>query len=54
MPGRFFNSFFEAADECFNSRVYGSIHYRNACENGVLMGKRIGATIMEKVKLRVF
>jgi len=54
MPGRPFNSFYEAADECSNSRVYGCIHYRNACENGVLMGRKIGQTIMERVKLKIF
>lgn len=54
MAPRSFNSFFEAADECSNSRVYGNIHYRNACENGVLMGKNIGQTIVEKVKLKLY
>ncbi|KXK52926.1 MAG: PAP2 superfamily protein [Chlorobi bacterium OLB5] len=54
MAPRSFNSFYEAADECSNSRVYGNIHYRNACENGVLMGKNIGRTIIERVKLRLY
>jgi len=52
MPPRSFNSFYEAADECSNSRVYGGIHYRNACENGVIMGKQIGQTIVSRVRLR--
>lgn len=54
MAPRSFNSFYEAAVECSNSRVYGNIHYRNACENGVIMGQNIGETIVERVKLRVF
>ncbi len=54
MAPRSFNSFYEAAVECSNSRVYGNIHYRNACENGVIMGQNIGETIIEKVKLRIF
>lgn len=54
MAPRSFNSFYEAAVECSNSRVYGNIHYRNACENGVIMGQNIGETIVERVKLKVF
>lgn len=53
MAPRSFSSFYEAADECSNSRVYGNIHYRNACENGVIMGQNIGATIVDRVKLRI-
>jgi len=52
MAPRSFNNFKEAADECSNSRVYGGIHYRNACENGVIMGENIGADIYSRVKLR--
>ncbi len=52
MAPRSFNNFREAAVECSNSRVYGGIHYRNACENGVLMGERIGADIYSRVKLK--
>ena len=52
MSPRSFNSFREAAVECSNSRIYGGIHYRNACENGVLMGERIGADIFSRVKLK--
>ncbi|MBN8584679.1 MAG: vanadium-dependent haloperoxidase [Ignavibacteria bacterium] len=52
MPPRSFNNFKEAAVECSNSRIYGGIHYRNACENGVLMGENIGADIYSRVKLR--
>jgi hypothetical protein len=54
MQPRSFNSFYEAAVECSNSRVYGSIHYRNACENGVIMGTHIGETIASRVRLKRF
>jgi hypothetical protein len=54
MPSRSFNSFREAAVECSNSRVYGGIHYRNACQNGVIMGEHIGATILSRVRLKVY
>lgn len=54
MAPRSFNSFYEAAVECSNSRVYGGIHYRNACENGVIMGRTIGETIVNRVRLRYF
>lgn len=52
MAPRSFNNFRDAAVECSNSRIYGGIHYRNACENGVLMGESIGADIYSRVKLR--
>ena len=54
MAARSFNSFYEAAVECSNSRVYGNIHYRNACENGVEMGQRIGQTIVNRIRLKIF
>jgi hypothetical protein len=54
MTGRYFNSFNEAALECSVSRIYGGIHYRNACENGVLTGKKIGETIMQRIRLKIF
>lgn len=54
MAPRSFNSFYDAAVECSNSRVYGNIHYRNACENGVIMGQNIGETIVDRVKLKAF
>jgi len=54
MAARSFNSFYEAAVECSNSRIYGGIHYRNACENGVIMGQHIGQTIVNRIRLKVF
>lgn len=54
MAPRSFDSFYEAAVECSNSRVFGNIHYRNACENGVIMGQNIGETIVNRVRLKIF
>jgi hypothetical protein len=42
LPERSFSSFYEAANEAAISRLYGGIHFRDACEQGVLQGKRIG------------
>lgn len=39
---RGFQSFFEAADEAAISRLYGGIHFRNANETGIKMGRLIG------------
>jgi hypothetical protein len=46
LPKRHFKSFYEAANEAAISRLYGGIHFRDACENGVLQGKRVGQFIM--------
>ena len=42
---RFFNSFFEAANEAAISRLYGGIHYRAAIELGFIQGKCIGRKV---------
>jgi hypothetical protein len=46
LPERPFNSFAEAASEAAVSRVYGGIHFRDACEQGVTQGKRIGEYVL--------
>lgn len=46
LPARKFNSFYEAADEAALSRLYGGIHFRDACENGVQQGKSIGQYVL--------
>ena len=50
LPEREFNSFFQAADEAAISRLYGGIHFRDAIENGVVQGKKIGSSIWENLK----
>jgi hypothetical protein len=49
LPSRKFNSFTDAAQEAAISRLYGGIHFRDACENGVEQGTRIGNYIITKV-----
>lgn len=48
LPVRKFDSFNEAAEEAAISRLYGGIHYRDACENGVTQGRRVGEFISQK------
>lgn len=47
LPERSFTSFYQAAGEAAISRLYGGIHFRDACENGVSQGKRIGKFVVE-------
>jgi hypothetical protein len=49
IPERRFNSFYEAANEAALSRLYGGIHFRDACENGVAQGKRVGELVLENL-----
>jgi hypothetical protein len=49
LPERSFNSFYEAANEAAISRLYGGIHFRDACEQGVLQGKRIGNFVLNSL-----
>ena len=52
LPVRKFNSFNEAADEAAISRMYGGIHYRAAVEVGVGQGRKIGALLNSKIKMK--
>jgi hypothetical protein len=49
LPERSFNSFYEAANEAAVSRLYGGIHFRDACEQGVAQGKRIGQFVISNL-----
>jgi hypothetical protein len=49
LPARDFTSFFEASNEAAVSRLYGGIHFRDACEDGVLQGKKVGQFTIESV-----
>jgi hypothetical protein len=40
---RSFTGFSQAARESADSRVYAGIHFRTACEDGLLLGRKIGA-----------
>ena len=47
---RSFTSFKQAAEECSISRLYGGIHFRSGCEEGLKAGFKIGDNILLKVK----
>jgi hypothetical protein len=46
-----FPSFIAAAREAAVSRLYGGIHYRQAIEEGMLQGKKIGDGVLRKIVL---
>jgi hypothetical protein len=48
LPGvvRAYNSFSEAADEAFDARIYGGIHFRSACRDGRALGTQVGSFVM--------
>ena len=48
-----FKSFREAAKSAAISRVYGGIHFKNACLTGTSQGKQIGGLVVEKLKLKI-
>ncbi|RIW15056.1 phosphatase PAP2 family protein [Algoriphagus lacus] len=50
LPERAFDSFSQASDEAAISRLYGGIHFRDAIENGVAQGKKIGKSIWQKLE----
>ena len=39
---RSFSSFSQAARESADSRVYAGIHFRSACEDGLVLGRKVG------------
>jgi hypothetical protein len=51
LPERPFPSFLYASEEAAISRLYGGIHFRDAIEEGVKQGEKIGNMIWEKVVL---
>lgn len=52
LPARKFNSFNQAAAEAGESRIYGGIHFRPACDLGTEQGKDVGNLIVSKLKTR--
>jgi len=52
LPARSFTSFDAAATEAAISRMYGGIHFRPAIDNGVLMGRQVGALVNERIATR--
>jgi hypothetical protein len=49
LPDRSFNSFYQASDEAAISRLYGGIHFRDACDEGVKQGKKVGNNALKKI-----
>jgi hypothetical protein len=49
LPSREFKSFYQAADEAAVSRLYGGIHFRDACDYGVLQGKQVGQFVLSNL-----
>lgn len=52
LPPRKFNSFNDAAAEVGESRIYGGIHFRQACDLGAEQGKAIGNHVISKLRTR--
>lgn len=48
---RKFASFDEAAREAAASRIYGGIHFRPACEDGLAQGRAVGAEVIRRLGL---
>jgi len=51
LPGvvRTYASFTQAADEAFDARIYGGIHFRSACRDGRALGTQVGSFVMVNV-----
>jgi membrane-associated phospholipid phosphatase len=52
IPPRAFESFEQAAAEAAISRLYGGIHYRQAIEQGIVEGRRVGQHVLTRVHTR--
>jgi hypothetical protein len=50
---RKFTSFRAAAQESSISRVYGGIHYKSGCEEGLKAGAKIGQFVSQKIKTKI-
>ena len=51
LPGvvRTYASFTQAADEAFDARIYGGIHFRSACRDGRALGTQVGSFVTANV-----
>jgi len=52
LPVRSYNSFIEASLEAAVSRLYGGIHYRPACDIGVVQGRKVGNFVVDHLVTR--
>ncbi|GAA0526252.1 hypothetical protein GCM10009415_04420 [Chitinophaga japonensis] len=48
---RSYTSFRQAAEEAAISRLYGGIHYRSAIEHGLQQGVRLGAFVVQEIRV---
>ncbi|MBY0432504.1 MAG: vanadium-dependent haloperoxidase, partial [Cyclobacteriaceae bacterium] len=53
MTARSFKSFQQAAEEAAVSRLYGGIHYKPACEEGKVQGRKVGGLIAARLRTRL-
>jgi hypothetical protein len=51
---RAYTSFAQAADEAFEARIYGGIHFRSACRDGRATGIQVGSFVMANVAQPVY
>jgi len=49
LPVKKYNSFLQASSEAAISRLYGGIHFRDAIEQGVWMGRKVGEQVLNKL-----
>jgi hypothetical protein len=49
LPPRHFASFQQAAQEAAISRFYGGIHFMDAIDNGLVVGRRVGEQMISKI-----
>ncbi|MBO9205198.1 MULTISPECIES: vanadium-dependent haloperoxidase [Niastella] len=49
LPPRSFTSFQQAAQEAAISRFYGGIHFMDAIDNGLMVGGKVGALVVQKI-----
>jgi hypothetical protein len=52
LPPREFQSFIQASEEAAVSRLYGGIHYRSAIDDGVVMGRKVGNHLVQRIETR--
>jgi len=52
LTARSFKSFIDASQEAAISRMYGGIHYKPACDEGIIEGRALGAYVVQKIKTR--
>jgi hypothetical protein len=52
LPPREFKSFIQASEEAAVSRLYGGIHYRSAIDDGVVMGRKVGTHLVQRIETR--